>query len=440
MSANSPSETNSDPEKKFSSHRHLIFGWSLAFLLVFGVGGWSAFAELTGAIMASGTIVVDRNVKKLQHREGGIVAAINVQPGDLVKAGDVLVRLDDTQTKAELDIVRGQMVELTGRKARLEAERDGMDVIAFPPKFSELGPDAERVKSGEVRLFDEARKSRESQQEQLRSRISQLHQEIKGVTGQRDAKNAELGLISKELAALKTLQTKQLIASSRLYAMEREATRLTGEHGSHVASIARAHGQIAELNLQLIGLDQNVRSESQKELRSIEARLAELAVREIAAIDRLSRMDLKAPQGGIVHELAVHTVGGVVSPAEPVLLIVPGTEALLVEARFSPTDRDQIAIGQAARLRFTAFNQRTTPEVVGVVTHIAADVVNEARSGQSYYNGRVRIDAQALAKLEHVKFVPGMPVEVIIATAKRTALSYFTKPFVDQFNRAFREE
>lgn len=424
----------------FAIGGRMTFGWLLAALLVFGIGGWGAVADLSGAIIAPGSVVVDRHSKKLQHKDGGIVAAINVRPGDKVEAGATLIRLDDTQTRAEIGIIRTQVIELTGRKARLSAERDGLDGIAFPAGFDALGPEAADVRAGEIRLFNENAKSRQSQREQLHSRIGQLGEEITGLSRQRDAKKSEYDLIRKELDQLQKLYEKNLIPVTRVFAMEREATRLNGEHGALIANIARAKGQIGELEMQILSIDQNVRSEAQKEMRAIEGRLAELAERQNAAADRLGRMDLKAPQSGVVHELSVHTVGGVISPAEQVLLIVPENEALTVEARFSPNDIDQLAFGQAARMRFTAFNQRTTPEVRGRLQHVSADVTHDAKTGQSYYTGRIELDADAWKTLGELKLIPGMPVEIFVPTASRTALTYFTKPFTDQFARAFKED
>lgn len=418
----------------------IVFGTALAAFLVFGIGGWAAVADLSGAIMAPGSVVVDRHSKKLQHKDGGIVAAINVRPGDKVEAGVTLIRLDDTQTRAEIGIIRTQMIELTGRKARLAAERDGLTAIDFPAGFDELGPESADVRSGEIRLFNENAKSRQSQREQLRSRIGQLGEEITGLTRQRDAKKTEFDIIKKEFDQLLKLFEKNLIPVTRVYAMERESTRLNGEHGALIANIARVKGQTSELEMQILAIDQNVRSETQKELRAIEGRLGELAERYNAAADRLTRMELKAPQAGIVHELSVHTVGGVISPAEQVLLIVPENEALTVEARFSPTDIDQLTFGQPARLRFSAFNQRTTPEVHGHVQHISADVTLDPKTGQSYYTGRIELDAEARRTLGQLKLVPGMPVEIFVATAERTAITYFIKPFTDQFARAFKED
>lgn len=424
----------------FAIHSRMTVAALLVAAMILGAGTWAATASLSGAVIAQGSVVVERHAKKVQHRDGGIVAAINVRNGQRVEAGATLIRLDDTQTRAELGIVRSQLVELTARKARLLAERDGLEGITFTPGPMAEGSDALHVQAGERRLFDENIATRKSQKEQLVLRVRQLGEETSGLERQRSAKASELVLIRKELEQVTKLQKQALTPITRVYAMEREATRLDGEHGSLTSQIARVAGQIAELNLQILAVDQTARAEAQRELRSIEARLAELAEREGAARDRLTRMELKAPQTGLVHELAVNTIGGVVTAAEPVMLIVPETEALNVEARMSPLDIDQLAIGQTARLRFSAFNSRQTEEIEGRIVHVAADTTTDPKSGQAFYSTRIALDGGAHAKLGDLKLVPGMPVEVFVATRERTALDYLAKPFLDQIARAFKEE
>lgn len=427
-------------DTRFTIGSRIMTATVLVGALIVGCGTWAATASLNGAVIAQGSVVVDRHAKKVQHRDGGIVAAINVRNGQRVAAGETLIRLDDTQTRAELAIVRSQLVELSGRKVRLTAERDGQETITYPADFTAQGGDAALVLSGETRLFKENLATRKSQKEQLGLRIQQLGEETAGLVRQRDAKANELKLIRKELEQVAELQKKALTPISRLFSMQREATRLDGEHGALMSQIARVAGQIAELNLQILSVDQTARGEAQRELRGIEARFAELTEREGAAKDRLTRMELKAPQGGIVHELTAHTVGGVITSAEPVLLIVPEDEALNIEARMSPLDIDQLAIGQPARLRFSAFNSRTSEELPGRIVHVSADVTTDAKNGQSFYSTRIELDQAGRAKLGDLKLVPGMPVEVFVATAERTALDYLAKPFLDQLARAFKEE
>ncbi len=423
----------------FSLKYHVIFSSVVIIALIAGVGGWAATATLSGAIIAPGTFVVERNVKKVQHSYGGIVAELNVRNGDRVEAGQILLKLDATQIGSELEIVKSQLLELKARSARLAAERDGLPAIVYPKDLSAGGTAAELVMSGETRLFEENRRSRENQKQQLKLRIEQLNEEITGLTSQKEAKSGERELIKHELAQIRQLHEKKLTAVSRVYAMEREERRLGGEYGGLVAQIARASGQISEINVEIIGIDENTRATAQRELRSIDARLAELQEREVAARDKFQRIDIRAPQTGIVHELTAHTVGGVITPAEQIMLIVPEEDALTVQAKIAPSDVDQVVIGRPAKLRLSAFNQQTTPEIPGHVTQVSADVTTDPKTGETYYMSRVEMDQKELRKFGDLKLVPGMPVEVYLSTGDRTALSYLAKPFTDQVSRAFRE-
>jgi len=423
----------------FGLRRRLIAGLIVAGFLVFGVGSWAAVATLSGAVIASGLIVVDSNSKKVQHPSGGVIGEIRVKNGDVVAANDVLLRLDDTQTRAALGIVVSQLVELIGRKARLIAERDDAQEIAFPADFASFAPDADRVAAGERRLFEARRRTTAGQKAQYRERIEQLRHEVTGLSSQRDAKARELGLVREELARLTDMYQRNLLPVTRVLAIQRDEARIDGEHGALVAQIARASGQISEIELQILLLDQTLQSDAQKELREIEGRIAELSERRVAAEDQLKRIDLRAPIGGTVHELSVYTVGGVIAQGETLMLIVPNDDRLVIEVRVSPVDIDQLKLGQLSVLRFPAFNLRTTPEVHGRVVRIAADLTREAQTGQSFYVARIQADEAALATLGQLKLVPGMPVEAFIETGQRTALSYLVKPFSDQFARAFKE-
>ncbi len=291
----------------FSVTGHVLFATCVIGVLVFGVGGWAATANLAGAVMAPGTFVVERNVKKVQHSAGGVVAEINVRNGDRVEEGQVLLRLDATQMRAELGIVQSQMIEMTARGARLSAERDGLDKLTFPKGFVEQSGDAAAAAKGEVRLFEENKRTKESQKSQLVLRIGQSKDEIKGLTAQREAKLGEHKLIKQELGQLRDLFDKKLTPITRVYAMEREEQRLGGELGGLAAQIARVHGQISEVNVQILAVDETARATAQKEQRASEAKLVELAEREIAAKDKLSRIDLRAPRSGVVTGAVSHS-------------------------------------------------------------------------------------------------------------------------------------
>ena len=416
--------------------RRLLLGLSLIVLMVVSVGGWAATTPIGGAVIASGFVVVESNIKKVQHPTGGIVAEINVKNGNVVNAGDVVISLDDTQARANLGIVVSQLVQLRGRKARLEAERDQADEVRFPGGFVESGEDAAAIMEGEKRLFEVRQSVKNGQIAQFNERIGQLTQEIKGITAQRDAKSEEVDLMRDELERLEIMRKKDLVPTTRTLQAQRDLTRLRGEWGAHVAQIARSQGQISETELQIIGVTQNMQTDASKELREIEARIAELLERKVAAEDQLKRIYLRAPQTGFVHDLTVHTVGGVIGPGENVMSIVPTHDTLAVEARIGTADIDQVAVGQQAVLRFPALNQRTTPEIRGTVTRVGADLSKDPQGNAVYFTLRISVSDN---DREAFKLVPGMPVEAFISTNERTALSYLMKPLSDQVTRAFRE-
>jgi HlyD family secretion protein len=423
-----------------SIRRHLVGGIAVVALLAGGVGGLSATTELSGAVIAPGVVVVDSNVKKVQHPTGGVVGELRVRDGDRVKVGDVVVRLDETVTQASLAVVVKGLNEMLARLARLEAERDGAEALKFPVELAARRGDPEvgRVMDGERNLFDLRRTARAGQKAQLKERIAQLKEEIQGLTGQIGAKKRQLQLIATELEGVRELWSKNLVPIQRVTSLEREAARLEGERGQLVAGTAQAKGRISETELQIIQIDQDLRSEVAKELREVQAKIAELIERKVAAEDQLKRIDIRAPQDGVVHQLAVHTVGGVVTGGEAMMLIVPEADALTIEAKIAPQEIDQVRLGQAATLRFSAFNQRTTPELNGTVDRVSADLSTDQRTGASYYTARIGLPESEIARLDGLRLVPGMPVETFIRTGDRTILSYVTKPFTDQVRRAFR--
>jgi HlyD family secretion protein len=420
---------------------HLIGGAVIALVLTVGIGGWAATTELSGAITASGSVVVDSNVKKVQHLTGGVVGELLVHEGDHVRAGDTLVRLDETVLRASLAIVTKGLDEMRARKARLASERDGAERIMVPAESLEPAPTKEFATAldSEQRLFDLRRTARQGQKSQLRQRIAQLDDEIRGYAALQEAKAEEIEIIQRELTGVRTLWQKNLIQINRLTILEREAARLKGELAQSIASSAQVRGKVSEIELQIIQIDQDLSSEVAKELREIDGKIGEFIERKVTAEDQLKRVEIRAPQSGVVHQLNVHTVGGVVSPAEPVMLIVPEADLLTVEAKVSPRDIDQLYVGQAASLRFSAFNQRTTPEIQGTVSRISADVTSDQRTGQNFYTARVSILADELTRLGNVKLLPGMPAEIFARTYDRNVLSYFIKPLSDQIVRAFRE-
>jgi HlyD family secretion protein len=424
-----------------SIRRHIVAGSLVVAVLVLGFGGWAGTAQLSGALIAPGQIVVDSNVKKVQHPTGGIVGEVRVRDGDSVKEGDIVVRLDETVTRANLAIVTKGLNELSARKARLEAERDSAANLQFPPMLSESNdPDVRNIMNSEQKLFELRRTARAGQKSQLRQRIAQLQEEITGLTAQQNAKSKEIELIDRELAGVRDLFSKNLIQMNRLTQLEREATRLQGERGQLIATTAQAKGKISELELQIIQIDQELSSEVAKEMRDVDAKIGEFVERKVTAEDQLRRIDIRAPQSGTVFQSAVHTVGGVISAGDAIMLIVPAADNLTVEAKVNPQDINQLQLGQKAILRFTAFNQQTTPEIEGAVSRISADITTDQRTGLGYYTIRIALPADQVVRLGDVKLVPGMPVEAFVQTGDRTVMSYLMKPISDQVNRAFREK
>lgn len=428
-----------EPDLSFRIGSRVVIGTALAFLLLGGVGGWAATAQLTGAVIAQGSVTVDQNLKSLQHRDGGIISDIAVREGDRVAAGQILIRLEDAQTKAELSIVHSQLVELSARKARLLSERDGLAAIAFPADLDLGHAEASFIVNGETRLFNGNLANRESQKKQLELGIEQIGEEIKGLEAQRLSKDEEITLLGIEHTKLATLADAGLVQGTRIYTSDRDKAQLMGERGEIDAAIARAKTRMSEIRLQIISIDENSRTEAQRELSLVDTRLSELQDRRTAIEDRLARTDIRAPISGTVNELNIHTIGGVISPAEILVTIVPEHARLKVEVRLAPASIDQVAIGQAARLRFSAFNQRTTPELKGEVVHVSPATSRDPATGEAYYLGDISIPAAEMAKLGDDVLLPGMPVEVYLSTEQRTAMSYLTKPLTDQFNRALLE-
>jgi len=424
-----------------SIRRYTIAGTAVVMFLTFGVGVWATTTEIAGALIAPGTIVVESNIKKVQHPTGGVVGELRVRDGDRVKAGDLLVRLDDTVTRANLAIVTKTLTELTARKARLSAERDGSDRITFPEDLMQQAdvPEIAQAMAAEVRLFELRRSARAGQKSQLRERINQANEEIVGFAAQKTAKEQEIAFIENELKGVRDLFQKNLVPITRLSQLEREATRLGGERGQLVAATAQAKGKIAELQLQIIQVDQDLSSEVAKEMREIDGKIGEFIERRISALDQLKRTDLRAPQDGTVFQSTVHTIGGVIPAGEPIMMIVPDSDRLTVEARVNPQDIDKVQLGQSATLRFSAFNFRTTPEISGSVSQVSADITTDQRTNQSYYTIRIAMPTEEVVRLGNVKLVPGMPVEAFVKTGDRTVMSYLMKPLSDQIVRAFRE-
>lgn len=420
---------------------YVLGGFAVVFLLIGGAAVWAATTEIAGAVLAQGTVVVESNVKKVQHPTGGVVSEILVHDGDKVKPGDLLLRIDETVARANLQIVTQQIDELEAREARLKAERDGADTVTPPARLGRRMSEAgvREILRGETSLFKSRRDTRAGQKAQLRERIAQYEEQIIGTLGQIAAKSKEVGLINQELTGLEQLKAKQLVTTNRLNVLRREAARLEGERAQLKAELAKTKGKITEIGLEILRIDQEFSTDLIKDLRETQSKKAELIERRVTAEDQLNRVDIRAPRSGIVNQLSAHTVGGVVNPAETIMLIVPEDDRLVVEAKVAPSDISQLHQQQTALIRFSAFNQRVTPQIEGIVNRISADVTIDPQRGSSYYVVRVEIREAELRKLGDEKLLPGMPVEVQIRTQDRTALSYLVKPLQDQIAKAWRE-
>jgi HlyD family secretion protein len=426
-----------------SIREHLIVGGVVMLVLTCGFGGWASTVPISGALIAPGAVVVDSNVKKVQHPTGGVVGEVRVRDGDTVKAGDIVVRLDETVVKASLAIVVKTLNGLWARAARLEAEQRGVDKIKFPQQLLDQAgdPDVRDVMASETKLFEVRVNGRSGQKAQLRERVIQLNEEIAGLTAQEQSKDKEIALVEKELTGVRQLYDQHLVQISRLTTLERDAARLSGERAQYIASRAQAKGKITETELQIIQVDKDMVSEVSKDLREANDKIGEFVERKVTAEDQLRRIDIRAPQDGMVLQSTVHTVGGVITAGDAIMMIVPQADALSVEAKVNPQDIDKLQIGQKTLLRLSAFNQRTTPELNGAVTRVSADVTTDQRTGQSYYTIRVSMPPEEVARLgAENKLIPGMPVEAFVQTGDRTMFSYLMKPLSDQLMRAFREK
>ncbi|MET3857409.1 HlyD family type I secretion periplasmic adaptor subunit [Rhizobium sp. OAE497] len=422
-----------ETQKQFGISGRIYLSAFLAGALVFGIGGWAAQAKLSGAVIAQGQVAVSQQVKVIQHRDGGIVSEILVRNGDAVRKGSVLFRLDETQTRVELTIVQGQLQQMLAMMTRLTAERDGAKSL----DFKGLDISAPLLES-ETKLFSENLGMLTNQKEQLRLQIIQLEQQVAAYRAQAQSNDAEQEIIDKELQKANNLLAKGLIQVAQQRDLARQKARNEGAKGELMARMAETENEISEVRIKLLSLDQNHRKEAQTEIVALEAKVAELREREVAARDRLTRMEVRAPVDGLIYDMQIHTIGGIVGAGATVMSVVPDSEEMSVEIQVPPADIDRIAPGQPARMRFTAFNQRTTPEFHGTVDVVAAATATDRATGRPYY--LATITPADLLALGSRKLMPGMPVEVYVQTEERSALSYLAKPFTDQMMRAYREE
>lgn len=426
----------------WSTRRPIIYGILTLLALVLGFGGWSVATKIAGAIVTSGQIEVELSRQVVQHPDGGVVATINVAEGDTVAAGDLILTLDGASIRSELAIVEGQLFESLARRGRLEAERDERSEITFGKDLLDAvtnHPEVAEKMEGQRRLFDARRVSLASQIEQLGKRRDQIDDQIVGIDAQNQALTTQLDLLRKELVDQQGLLEKGLTQAGRVLALQREEASIRGQMGELAANRAQAQGRITETQIEVLRLASDRREEANTQLRESGAQELELAERRRALDERIARLDVRAPVSGVVLGLTVTTPRSVLRPADPVLYLIPQDRPLVIATRVPPIHVDQVHVGQAVKLVFSAFSSRSTPELTGHVAVVSADALIDQRTQTPYYRAEILLDDGEMAKLTGQTLIPGMPVEAFIQTEARTPLAYLLKPFTDYFSRAFRE-
>jgi epimerase transport system membrane fusion protein len=406
---------------------------------VFGV--WAYLAPIDGAALATGVVTVKSHKKTVQHLDGGLVSQLFVKDGDIVKEGDLLLSLDGTENKAQLEIARGQFITLTAQVARLEAERDGKPAVVYPAALNdEADPRITEAKKTEDQVFLARKNAHEGEMNVLKQRISQLNSKIVGLKGQRASKQELAASYGEEAQDLKELLAEGFADKQRLRDTERNHALNNGEISALSSEIAASQIQIGETQLEILQLEKKFQEEVASKLSEAQTNLYDVNQRILAIKDKVVRVDIKAPVSGRVMGLSIHTLGGVILPGHPILDIVPQKEELIIDAQVSPLDIDRVSIGLVAEVRFTAFKQALTPVIEGKVINLSADRFVEEKTGMPYYQAQVELTPESYQKMSHLELVPGMPVEVLIKTGERTVFEYLTQPVTNAFARAFIED
>jgi len=429
--------------RRWSARAPVFVGFFGLFVLVGGFGVWATQTEIAGAIIAPGRIEVDQNRQVVQHPEGGVVTEIAVEEGDNVQAGDVLLQLDVTSMQTQLTIVESQLFEFMARRGRLEAERDGAEVLDFDDELlavRDARPEVDELIRGQENLFAARLETLARTLEQLEKRSEQTRNQIVGIEAQEASLGRQLELIAQELEVQQGLLDRGLTQASGVLALQRQVASLDGELGELAANKAQAEQRITEIEIEMLRLDTQRREEAITRLRDLRTRELELIEQRAGLLTEIERMQVRAPVSGIVYNMRVQTLRSVVRPADPVLFLIPQDRPLVIAARVDPIHIDQIVTGQQVNLRFSALDQRTTPELVGEVALVSADAFEDEALGASFYRAEIVLKTGEIEKLaEGQVLIPGMPVEAFIRTADRSPLTYLIKPMMDYFNRAFRE-
>ena len=427
---------------KWNERRYTLTGFLTLAFLIFGMGGWGAFSNIRGAVVANGLVEVETNRQIVQHPIGGVVGQLMVNDGDKVEAGQLLLRLDDTLDRSELNIIESQLYSLEGIKARIEAEQIEAPEITFDPEMLERAksdPAVAQIVSGQKQLITARRATRDQKIGQLTERKNQTLKQIEGLEAKTEALQKQLTLIGDQVKDQKNLLTSQLTQKSKLQALLSDQAQLEGNISESQASVAQSRATVAELELAILGVSSQMREESITAMPDTEARIAELKEKRNAKLEVLSRMDVRAPVGGVVFGMTVHAVRSVIRAAEPVLYLIPQDVGLVINTQIPPAQIDQVHVGQDVAIHLTNFDRRKTPELRGTVTLVSADVAKDERTGAMYYTAKVTPNKGEFDKLKDDKIIPGMQVETFIQTSNRTPLEYLTKPMADYFDKAFRE-
>ncbi|KJZ19110.1 HlyD family type I secretion periplasmic adaptor subunit [Loktanella sp. S4079] len=428
-------------KQRWSAKRHMFVGMLTLLILVGGFGSWAIIAQITGAVITSGQIEVDRNRQVVQHPDGGVVSEILVDEGDSVAEGDLLIRLDPTILQSELAVVEGQLFEILARRARLEAERDNTQMLTFSPTLTEVDtPEVAELIAGQTRLFEARLESNEGAVEQLTQQRAQIASQIDGIKAQQTALSTQRNLIEQELQDQQSLLDRGLAQASRVLALQREEASLLGTMGELTAQAAQAAERTTEIDLQILSLATTRREEAITRLRDLQYNQLELAERRRTLRRQLDRLDIRAPVSGIVYGMQVFAQQSVILPADPVLFLIPQDRPLVIATQVNVQDVDQIYVGQDVTLRFSAFDRSRTPELNGKVTLVSADAFQNENSGLSFYRAEVQLSEGEIDRLPaDMALIPGMPVEAFMRTADRSPMAYLLKPLADYLAKAFRE-
>lgn len=415
--------------------------YALIAALVLGFFGLAAILQVGGAVVGSGEVAVESNVKTLIHPTGGILKALMVRDGDHVAKGQLLMRLDQGVSSVGAESAALGLEQLLARRARLEAERDGASSILFPPDLTtKTDARASEAMARERQLFALRRRERDGSIALLNQRVRQYDEQIASYQAQIAAIESQMTLIEPELAGLRKLHDRQLVTINRLNEMERTAVQMKGSKAALESNIAEARAHISEANEQILNVDKQIRSDAGTQLAEVVGQLNDQQVRVATTSDTVDRSEIRAPQSGVVDKIAYTTIGSAVPPAQPLLQIVPDRDSMIVEARIRPQDVDQVRVGRAARVTFSGFNRQTTPDIAGKLIFVSPDLTSDQRTGQSYYRIKVRLDAGALAKAPQIALKTGMPAETFVETGNRSILSFLIKPLLDQLRYSMRSE